>query len=268
MHITGKILITGGSAGIGLAYARRLAARGADLVLVGRDPSKLRGVADQLQSDSGRHVEALVADLEKPEDVRKVEERLRTDTALTGFINNAGAAAVTPLISSNVDQLTALLKVNVVAFTRLAAAAAIAFAARRSGLIINIASVVALAPDMLNGVYGGSKAYVLALTQSMAAELTPLGVTVQAVLPGATRTDLWARAGHGVENLPAEIVMDATEMVDAALAGLELGETVTIPSLPNVEDWQAFEKARTHLRPNLSRQHAADRYKIGTAAHG
>jgi len=134
--------------------------------------------------------------------------------------------------------------------------------ARGAGTIINISSIVAVAPEMLNGIYGASKAYVLAFSQSLRHELSDKGVRVQAVLPGATSTEFWDIAGTPVSYLPEAIVMGAQEMVDASLAGLDQGEFATIPSLPELADWDAFEAARQKLQPNLSRQHAAARYQL------
>lgn len=116
--------------------------------------------------------------------------------------------------------------------------------ARGGGSIINIASIVGIAPELLNGVYGGTKAFVLAFSQSLKHELADKNIRVQAVAPGATATDFWEIAGTPIQHLPGEIVMTAEAMVDAALAGLDMGEFVTIPSLPDIADWQAYEAAR------------------------
>jgi hypothetical protein len=159
-----------------------------------------------------------------------------------------------------------MITLNVRALTRLTYAAAPGLVARGGGTIINIASVVGVAPEMLNGVYGASKAYVVALSQSLHRELADKNVRIQAVLPGATATDLWAKAGRPVEYLPGEIVMSTGDMVDAALAGLDQGELVTIPSLPDAADWQAYESARQKLLPNLSRKTPAARYRARAAA--
>jgi hypothetical protein len=122
---------------------------------------------------------------------------------------------------------------------------------------------VAVAPEVLNGVYGGTKAFVLAFSQSLHHELASNGITVQAVLPGATATDFWGTAGTPIEHLPTEIVMRGEDMVDAALAGLKQGELVTIPSLPDSGDWERFEAARRALQPNLSLATPAARYGVG-----
>jgi short-subunit dehydrogenase len=256
----GTALITGASSGIGSVYADRLARRGHDLILAGRDKGRLEALAAKLRG-TGRTVDIVAGDLGHKADVKEIERRLLTDAAITLFVNNAGQNAVTPLIESDVEKLEQMIEVNVLAFTRLAAAAAKAFAQRGRGTIINISSAVALAPEMLNGAYNGSKAYVLNFTQSLQNELAGKGVQVQAVLPGAVGTEFWARGGLPLEHLPKQIVMPAEAAVDAALAGLDQGELVTIPSLPDVANWEAFVAARKVLQPNLSLAQPAARYR-------
>lgn len=257
----GKALVTGASTGIGAIYADRLAKRGYDLVVVARNEKQLHDLAARLRTETGRSVEVLQADLTKPSDLQKVEQKLATDASITTLVNNAGMAANAKLADHDAQSIDSIIGLNVVAVTHLASAAAKAFVQRQRGTIVNLASVLALWPEISNATYAGTKAYVLALTQTMSAELADTGVTVQAVLPGATRTEIWERSGLDVEAFPAEMVMDAGEMVDAALAGLDAGELVTIPSLPDAADWQRLEEARTALRPNLSRQHAAARLR-------
>ncbi len=257
----GTALITGASTGIGAVYADRLAKRGYDLILVARGEEKLNEVAARVKAN-GRSIETMAADLTKAEDVRRVAERLSTDPTITALVNNAGTASVGKLLESKIDDLESMINLNVTALTRLALAALPGFVARKNGLLINIASVVALAPELLNGTYSGTEAYVLNFTQALKNEVEGKGVTVQAVLPGATATPLWEKAGRPVEHLPAEIVMTAEDMVDASLAGLDQHELITIPSLPDIADWEKFEAARKTLGPNLSRQKPAARYGI------
>lgn len=258
----GTSLITGASAGIGAVYADRLAKAGYDLILVARSADRLSDLARRLTTASGRSIETLAADLTQAADVARVEQVLKTDRSITLLVNNAGIAATAPLLQSNVDEMERMITLNVTALTRLAYAAAPAFVARGAGTIINIASVVALNTKLVNGVYSATKAYVLALSESLKHELAEKGVRIQAVLPGATATDLWAKAGRPVEDLPKEIVMTSEDMVDAALAGFDQGEFVTIPSLPDKADWDAFEKARDALSPNLSLAKPAARYRV------
>jgi short-subunit dehydrogenase len=262
----GTALITGASTGIGAIYADRLAKRGYDLILVARNRERLDALAKRLKDETGRAVDVVVADLGDKADLGRVETLLRSDARITALVNNAGVAAVTPLLDSDVDAMDDMITLNVRALTRLTYAAAPGLVARGGGAIINIASIVAVGPEILNGVYGASKAYVLALSQSLHKELAEKNVRIQAVLPGATATDLWAKAGQPVEHLPSEIVMSTDDMVDAALAGLDQGELVTIPSLPDAADWQAYEAARQKLLPNLSRKNPAARYRVRAAA--
>lgn len=258
----GTALITGASAGIGAVYADRLAKAGYDLILVARSGDRLADLARRITNVSGRSVETLAADLTVSEDLASVEAVLKTDQSITLLLNNAGIAATTPLLQSNVDEMARMIALNVTAPTRLAYAAAPAFVARGAGTIINIASIVAINPKLLNGVYAASKAFVLALSESLRHELADKGVRVQAVLPGATATDLWDKAGTPIHHLPKEIVMTTEDMVDAALAGFNQGEFVTIPSLPDKADWDAFDKARDALSPNLSLAKPAARYRV------
>ncbi len=258
-HSKATALVTGASSGIGAIYADRLAKRGYNLILTARDADRLRELAGNLRA-KGVEVEILPADLGTTSGRATVEARL-ADPEISFLVNNAGMAIAGPLAATSLDQAEALIELNIIAATRLAGAAARAFAARKSGAIVNIASVVAYQPGRISAVYSASKAYVLNLSQAIEAELAPLGVRVQAVLPGATRTEIWGRAGADINTLPPEIVMEVDEMVDAALAGFDLGESVTIPALPDDRDWRALEAARLAIGPNLSRNHAAARYK-------
>jgi short-subunit dehydrogenase len=257
----GTALITGASSGIGAVYADRLARQGYDLILVARNIDRLRAAATRLTADTGRTVEILGTDLTKTADLAKVETLLKTDSSITLLVNNAGVGATAPLLNADVDKMQAMIDINVTALTRLTYAAAPGFVARGTGTIVNIASIVAVAPEMLNGVYGGSKAFVLAFSQSLHHELAAKGVRIQAVLPGATATEFWDIAGTPIQHLPQGIVMTTEKMVDAALAGLAQGELITIPALPEQKDWTAYEAARQALMPNLSKTEPAARYK-------
>ncbi|APG87718.1 oxidoreductase (plasmid) [Sinorhizobium americanum CCGM7] len=260
-HSKGTALITGASSGIGAIYADRLARRGYDLILVARNQARLNDLARRLTDETGRAIEAVAADLGNGDDLGRVEQILRNDASIALLVNNAGVGATGPLLASDVDKMQEMITLNVNALTRLTYAAVPGFVARRTGAIINIASIVAIAPELLNGVYGGSKAFVLAFTQSLQKELSEKNIRIQAVLPGATATDFWGTAGTPLEHVPSEIVMRAEDMVDAALAGFDHGEHVTIPALPDVADWEAYEAARQKLMPNLSLRSPAARYR-------
>ena len=258
----GTALITGASSGIGAVYADRLARRGYDLILVARNESRLAALSQRLENATGRSVAAITADLNDKADLARIEATLRTNASITLLVNNAGFGATEPLLDSDVEKMDEMIRLNIGALTRLTYAAAPGFVARRGGTIVNIASIVAISPEALNGVYGGSKAFVLAFSQSLQHELAQKGVRIQAVLPGATATEFWEIAGRPVSKLPAAIVMSAEVMVDAALAGLDQGETVTIPSLPDKAEWDRFEAARRAMSGRLSSAVPARRYNI------
>jgi short-subunit dehydrogenase len=256
----GTALITGASRGIGAVYADRLAKRGHDLILVARDQARLEALSARLASETGRSVTPLPADLNDKADLAKVEAALRNDQAIIVLVNNAGIASVAPLLHADVEKMDDMIALNITAFTRLTYAAAPAFVARGAGTIINIASVVGISPETLNGVYGATKAYVIALSHSLQHELADKGIRVQAVLPGATATDIWDNAGLPWQNLPASIVMSPEDMVDAALVGLDKGELVTLPSLHDGDEWTRFEAARRAISKRFRNSVPAPRY--------
>ncbi len=261
-NFLGTALITGASTGIGSVYADRLAARGYDLILVARSKEKLNALADSLGSKTSRKITVIAADLNKRPDLLAVEKVLATDDSITLLVNNAGVGSMSPLLATSIDAMEELIDLNVIALTRLTYAAVPAFVARNKGAIIQIASIVGIAPEIMNGVYGASKAFVIALTQSLQHELGGNGLRFQAVLPGATATPFWDIAGVPLSNLPAEIIMTTDHMVDAALAGYDEGEIYTIPALPDVAQFNAYEAARQAMIGNLSRTEPAARYGI------
>ena len=259
----GTAVVTGASGGIGGVYADRLARRGYDLVLVARNQTRLDALASTVSSQTGRAVRTMAADLSADDGVSAIEHLLKEDGSITMLVNNAGVGAVAPLLQSDARKMSEMIRVNVDALMRLAYAAAPAFVARGEGTVINVASAVAFYPELLNGDYDATKSFAVTLTLSMHHELKDKGVVVQAVCPGAIETEFWELAGLPISNLPKEMIMTASDVVDAVLAGLDLGEVVTIPSLPDASDWEAFEAARRKLVPNLSRQKPAGR--IGRA---
>lgn len=257
----GKALVTGASAGIGEVYAERLAARGYDLILVARNTERLQSLSDRLVSDTGRSVDVLRADLTDQDDLARVEARLADDPAITLLVNNAGMTLKGDVLNSKPAEIEALVALNITAPTRLAAAAARAFVGRGNGTIVNISSVLALAPEMLEGAYSGSKAYLLNLSLQLSGALRGTGVRVQVVLPGATRTEIWAKSGMDPDAMLPGMVMETGDLVDAALVGLDLGEVVTIPPLADEALWAAYDGARLALAPHLSRRDVALRYR-------
>lgn len=267
--ITGTALVTGASSGIGAVYADRLAKRGHDLVLVARDAARMEALAERLRSETGVAVEVLPADLTADADIAKVEARI-TKGDIAVLINNAGMSLNGGILENGPAEFDRIITLNITAPTRLASAAGKAFVAKGvtqdAGAIVNIASVLAFAPEMFDGVYSGTKAYVLNLSQSMAAQLGDKGLYVQAVLPGATRTEIWERSGKDIDAFPAEMVMGVDDLVDAALVGFDRRETVTIPPLADEGQFTALTEARLAMAPNLSKRDVAERYRETVAA--
>lgn len=259
MSLLPIVLITGASSGIGTVYAERFARRGHDLVLVARDKARLDALATRLRRDTGVTVDVLPADLTQRTDLATVEARLRDDARIGILVNNAGIAQSGGFTEQSADSIEQLLTLNTLALTRLAAAIAPRLANAGEGAIVNIGSVVGLAPEFGMSVYGASKAFVLFLSQGLSLELAPKGVYVQAVLPAATRTEIWERAGIDINTLPE--VMDVGELVDAALVGFDRREAVTIPPLHVAARWDALEGTRQGLLSDIRQAQAAERYR-------
>lgn len=256
------VLITGASTGIGATYAERFARRGHDLVLVARDKARLESIAARLREETGVSIDILPADLTQPSDLAAVEARLREDARIETLINNAGATLSGPFINQPTDAVAGLIALNTTALVRLASAIAPRLAQAGNGAIVNIGSVVGLAPEFGMSVYGATKAFALFLSQGLSLELTPKGVYVQAVLPAGTRTEIWERAGIDVNTLSE--LMDVNALVDAALVGFDRRELVTIPPLHDASNWEALDTARRSLISDLRQAHVADRYKAAT----
>ncbi len=257
----GTALITGASRGIGGVYADRLAKRGYDLILVARSEKPLKALATSLSSASGRLITPIVADINNKLDLAKVETKLKDDPGITMLVNNAGFASVAPLLDADIEKMEEMIALNIIALTRLTYAAAPAFVKRGTGTIINIGSAAGISVEAMNGVYGASKAYVLAFSLSLQHELTSKGIRVQAVLPGRTATDGWEVAGLPWQQQPPSIIMPVEDMVDAALIGLDQGELVTIPGLHNGDEWTRFEAARRAMLPQFGTSVPAPRYR-------
>jgi short-subunit dehydrogenase len=259
MNSLPTVFITGASSGIGATYAERFARRGHDLVLVARDKSRLDALAARLREENHVAVDVLQADLTRPADLSALETRLRDDARIGILINNAGMAQAGSFADQTAHDIERLITLNTMALTRLAAAVAPRFAQSGTGAIVNIGSVVGFAPEFGMSIYGATKAFVLFLSQGMNVELAPKGVYVQAVLPAATRTEIWERAGVDVNTLPE--VMEVGELVDAALVGFDRRELVTIPPLHVAGRWDALDSARQGLMSDLRQAHAAERYR-------
>ena len=224
-----RALITGPTAGIGRAFARRLAADGHDLVLVARNVGRLRSLADELAASHGIDVEVLPADLADRDDCARVEERLRDpDRPVDLLVNNAGYALNTRFVDSPIEDQDLQLEVLVRPVLRLTHAAVGSMVARGRGAVVNVASVAAFATF---GPYSAHKAWVTVFSESLARELAPTGVRVMALCPGFVRTEFHERAKMDVGRIPDWMWLDADALVDEALADLRRGAARSVPDL-------------------------------------
>ena len=262
----GLAVVTGASQGIGAVYARKLAERGHDVVLVARNRDRLRENAAEIRAATSREAEVVVADLSTAADTSALAERLRSDPAISVLINNAGATLDGGLLANDADAVARQIALNVTAPTLLAQAAAKAFIARGGGAIVNISSVTAFVPEMFDGAYSGSKMYLLNLTLGLASKAKDSGVRFQAVLPGPTNTDMWARGSVPASVVPPERIMEPEDLVEAALMGLDRDEVVTAPTIDDEAAWQAYEAARRALGLHLAAGKPAARYRASAPA--
>lgn len=253
-------LVTGASAGIGKSFATHLARTGHDLVLVARRADRLEAIAGELCEAHDVVVEVLTADLATPEGVAVVEARLAEGDPIDLFVNNAGFAARGAVGDLDLDALESMIRVNVLAFSRLANAAAARMRKEGRGTIINVGSGTLFMQFAGNAGYGATKAFVAYFTRSMQLDLADSGVRVQLLIPGVIATEFHQIAGNPIENFPPERVMQADDLVVASLRALEMEEPVCIPSLPDISDWDAYVAAEAKIAPNSSRDRIADRY--------
>lgn len=256
-------LITGASSGIGAVYADRLAARGYDLILVARRADRLEALCAQVSKAHGIKAEPIAADLTQDEDLARIETILSTNGDVRVLVNNAGVARLGPVAQRSSSDALSQIALNITALTRLTQAVVPAFLARNQGVIINIASVLAIHSLPISAVYSGTKAFVLQYSRGLQQELAETGVKVQLVLPASTATELWDASGVPLSALNKETVMTTENMVDAALAGFDQGETITWPSVADASLWEKYEAARSELFANTQAGTPAPRYKIG-----
>lgn len=240
-------VVTGASSGIGAVYADRLAKRGYDLVLVARRAERLQALAASIANTHGVHVEPLIADLATEAGQASVEQLLASNPAISILVNNAGIARLAPIAGSPLHDSLSQISLNITALTRLTHAALPGMKSRNEGLIINIASALALHTLPFSSVYSGTKAFVLAFSRGLQQELADSAVKVQVVLPAATATEVWDKSGVPLSALAPESVMQTDAMVDAALYALDQGEDLTMPSLADAEAIERFDSARVAL---------------------
>ena len=221
-------LVTGPTAGIGAAFARQLAERGHDLVLVARDQARLNALADELRSRYGVEAEVLVADLADREQLARVEGRVADpDRPVHVLVNNAGFGHKRPFLENSVEDEQQMLDVLVTAVLRLTHAALGAMVARGDGQIVNVSSIAGYLP---RGTYSAAKAYVTSLSRWADATYRDRGVRVMALLPGFTKTEFHARMDVSRRSAPSWMWLDADRVVREALADLDAGRPVSIPS--------------------------------------
>jgi uncharacterized protein len=257
-----KAIITGASTGIGAVYARKLAERGYDLITVARNAERLEANASRIREESGRAVEVIVADLSERVDVLKLAKRIAEDETVAFLVNNAGVSTQGGVLQNSLVDAESLIAVNITAPTLLSIAAAKAFSQRGGGGIVNISSVTAFAPEMFDGAYSGSKNYLINLTVSLADKTKDAGVRFQAVLPGPTDTEMWARGQVPESMIPRSMIMSPENLVEAALLGFDQGEILTLPTVADESVWNAYEAARLGLRSSLAAGQPAPRYRL------
>jgi len=259
----GIAVVTGASSGIGKVYADRLAKRGYNLLLVARRGDRLEELAQQLRKDRGVSVETLVADLANPAHLKKVAKTIETDHRITMLVNNAGTSKFAPSTQVQLADVDQQMDVNSKALTHLSLAVLPGFKDRNRGTIINIGSVLSFYVTANTTAYSGTKGQVMLFTLGLQQELAGTEVVVQLVLPATTATEIWDVAGVGLKALDPATIMTAEDCVDAALAGLDRGETVTLPSVDDPQLWAAFDDARVKLFAASQTGKPASRYGVG-----
>jgi uncharacterized protein len=227
-------LVTGASGGIGEAFARILAGRGYDLVLVARSGDRLKNLADELAVAHGAGVEVLPADLQARDRLEAVEERVTSGhRPIDMVINNAGFGSRGPLAELPVDGETGQVELNVVALVRLTHAAVSVMVPRGSGAILNVSSVAGFQPAPGNATYSATKAFVTSFTEAVHEEVTRSGVRVTCLCPGFTHTGFQAREGIDPTRVPSFLWMSADEVARAGLDALERNTAICIPGRLN-----------------------------------
>ncbi|SIN80666.1 SDR family NAD(P)-dependent oxidoreductase [Vannielia litorea] len=259
---TPTALITGASSGIGAEYARQLAGRGYDLILVARRENRLSALAESLPVNA----RVVQADLTAPDDLERIATLIADEPSLGVLVNNAGTTAIGAYDQLSPEQASTMLHLNVTAVERLARAAFAAFRSAGRGSIINISSAVAMGVYPGTVLYSATKAFVMMLSEGMAAEAEGSNVRVQAVLPAAVESEIYEVAGVDLSQLPPEIVMTASNMVAAALAGLDAGEVLTLPSLEEGMRLDEALAARQRVFDVLQSGTPASRYGLSPAA--
>jgi len=262
-----RALVTGASSGIGAAFAERLARDQHDLIIVARRRERLEALAKRLHETYHITVEVMVTDLSEPGDLHEVETRIAEDTALELLVNNAGFGGYMPFVALDPDRAEELIRLQVVAVTRLTRAALPGMIARGHGAIINVSSRLAYSAALSSptmpkrATYAATKAYVNTFTQLLHDELAGTGVRMQALCPGVVRTEFHERMGQDPSRIPAAIVMTPEDIVEASLAGLRLGEVICVPALDDPNLLTHIQQDERQLWEHSNGNTIANRYR-------
>jgi len=263
-----RALITGASSGIGVAYAERLARDGYDVVLVARRRERLEDLAQRLRREADLHAEVVAADLTDAGALAQVEARVAGDESLALLINNAGFGGYHPFVEIEREVIDDLINIHVRAVARLTRAALPGMVRRRTGGVINVASLLAfsgsLPPNPLphRATYAGAKAFMVTFTQALAGELSGTGVGVQVCLPGVVATEFHTVQGMDFSKRPR---MTADDVVAASLAAFARGEVTCIPGLDDVSMLERLTEMQRAVLTSANAPALARRYRSGTA---
>ncbi len=262
-----RALVTGASSGIGAAFAERLAREQYDLILVARRRDRLEALARQLQEKQSVTVTFIGADLTQPTELEAVEKRIVQEPALTVLVNNAGFGGYMPFVSLEPNRAEELIRLQVIAVTRLTRVALPRMIARGRGAIINVSSRLAFSAPMPSpplpkrATYAATKAYINTFSQILANELEGTGVRVQALCPGVVQTEFHQRVGIDPGRYPAGVVMTPEDVVAASLAGLERGEVICVPALDDPSLLAQIDEGQRRLFEQSRSGSLAERYR-------
>jgi short-subunit dehydrogenase len=258
--------VTGASSGIGQAFAERLARDGYDLTIVARRRERLKELAERLHQRHGVNVEVVAADLGKSVDLRSLERRIEEIDSLEMLVNDAGFGAYMPFAQLDPDKAEELINVQVLAVTRLTRAALPGMLTRKKGAIINVSSRLAFSASVdspqlpKRATYVGTKAFINAFTQLLQSELQGTGVQLQALCPAVVVTEFHLRMGMDPTRFPPEIIMPATDLVDASLAALKTGEVICVPGLDDPDVLQQVWESQRKLLDRSGSGKVSKRY--------
>jgi len=232
-----RALITGASAGIGAALARQFAAAGHDLVLVARSKPKLRALAKELKADHGVKVTVLPTDLSQADARRGLFNEVEEGGfAINVLVNNAGILEMGAFADIETGRHLDLIELNVAGLTQLTHLFLGPMIARGEGKVLNVASIAAFQPIPSLATYAATKAYVLSLTEALSEELKETGITLTALCPGITATDMVAQAQASNDlaaRLPGLVISDVDDVAAQGFTACMKGEVIRVPGVLN-----------------------------------